>query len=51
MGVKFSDMELIGIPKMIILGEKSFKESKVELKIRSKEGVSLIDIIELEKYL
>ena len=50
-GVKFSDMELIGIPKMIILGEKSFKENKVELKIRSKEGVSLIDIIELEKYL
>ena len=50
-GVKFSDMELIGIPKMIILGEKSFKENKVELKVRSKEGVSLIDIIELEKYL
>ena len=48
-GVKFSDMELIGIPKMIILGEKSFKENKLELKVRGKEGVSLININELEK--
>ena len=34
-GVKFSDMELIGIPKMIIIGEKSCNENKVEIKDRT----------------
>ena len=42
-GVKFSDMELIGIPQMIIVGEKSFRENKVEFKIRGEDKiVSLI---------
>jgi len=42
-GVKFSDMELIGIPQMIIIGEKSFKENKVEFKMRGEDKiVSLI---------
>ena len=42
-GVKFSDMELIGIPQMIIIGEKSFRENKVEFKIRGEDKiVSLI---------
>ena len=38
-GVKFSDMELIGIPQMIIIGEKSFRENKVELKIRGEDKI------------
>tara|TARA_B100000686_G_scaffold15675_1_gene14804 strand:+ start:60998 stop:62266 length:1269 start_codon:yes stop_codon:yes gene_type:complete len=42
-GVKFSDMELIGIPEMIIVGEKSFKENKLELKIRGEEKTTLLD--------
>ena len=42
-GVKFSDMELIGIPQMIIIGEKSFRENKVEFKMRGENKiVSLI---------
>ena len=41
-GVKFSDMELIGIPLMIIIGEKSYKENKVELKRRGQDKVELI---------
>jgi len=38
-GVKFSDMELIGLPQMIIIGEKSFKENKVEFKLRGKDKI------------
>ena len=42
-GVKFSDMELIGIPQMIIIGDKSFRENKVEFKMRGEDKiVSLI---------
>ena len=47
-GVKFSDMELIGIPRMIILGEKSFKDNKVEFKIRGQEKISLLVPEEIE---
>ena len=38
-GVKFSDMELIGIPQMIIIGEKSFRENKVEFKMRGEDKI------------
>ena len=38
-GVKFSDMELIGIPQMIIIREKSFRENKVEFKIRGEDKI------------
>ena len=41
-GVKFTDMELIGIPKMIIVGEKSLETNKVEFKRRSEEKFDLI---------
>ena len=47
-GVKFSDMELIGIPRMIILGEKSFKDNKVEFKIRGQEKISQLVPEEIE---
>jgi len=47
-GVKFSDMELIGIPRMIILGEKSFKDNKVEFKIRGQEKISQLVLEEIE---
>ena len=45
-GVKFSDMELIGIPQMIIIGEKSFKEGKVELKVRGEDKINTLDLDE-----
>ena len=45
-GVKFKDMDLIGIPKTIIVG-KNINEGKVECKIRkdgTKTEISLSDI-------
>lgn len=33
-GVKFNDADLIGMPIQIILGEKNYKNNKVEVKIR-----------------
>ena len=46
-GVKFSDMELIGIPQMVIIGEKSFKEGKVELKKRGEDKITLLNLDEV----
>ena len=46
-GVKFSDMELLGIPQMIIVGEKSFKENKVEFKKRDEEKTTLLGLQEV----
>jgi prolyl-tRNA synthetase len=48
-GVKFTDMELIGIPIMIIIGDKSTEDNKVEVKVRLEEKterVSPQDIIQ-----
>jgi prolyl-tRNA synthetase len=36
-GVKFADADLIGIPVRITLGNRSFKEGKCEVKVRSCE--------------
>jgi len=36
-GVKFADMELIGIPVMIIIGDKALKNNQLELKTRKNE--------------
>ena len=36
-GVKFADMELIGIPVMIIIGDKALESNQLELKIRKDE--------------
>ena len=46
-GVKFSDMELIGIPQMIIIGEKSFKEGKAEFKLRGEDKITLLNLDEV----
>ena len=40
-------MELIGIPQMIIIGEKSFKEGKVEIKIRGEDKITLLKLDEV----
>ena len=37
-GIKFADMELIGIPHQIIIGENSLREGKVEYQARSGGG-------------
>ncbi|MFM2590722.1 proline--tRNA ligase [Vibrio sp. TBV020] len=48
-GVMFSDMELIGVPHTIVIGDRSMKEGNFEYKNRregTKEAVAMADIIE-----
>ena len=48
-GVMFSDMELIGVPHTIIIGDRSMKEGNFEYKNRAtgeKTPVAMTDIIE-----
>lgn len=45
-GVKFKDMDLIGIPKRIIVG-KFVKDGKVEVKMRNSSEVDVISIDEV----
>ena len=46
-GVKFNDMDLLGIPVRITVGKK-IEEGKVELKLRNSDEVELIDINNVE---
>jgi len=41
-GVKFYDMELIGIPFMVIIGERSLEQEVVEFKARDEEKTIMI---------
>ncbi|RME66131.1 MAG: proline--tRNA ligase [Nitrospirae bacterium] len=50
-GVKFKDADLIGIPKQIILGEKAFKDGKIEVKDRATGKRDLISPSQLMEYL
>jgi len=43
-GKKFKDAELIGIPIHIVIGERNFKEQKVEIKIRRSDAQIIIGI-------
>lgn len=43
-GVKFKDSDLIGFPVKVIIGEKNFKEKKVEIKLRKDGKVKLVDL-------
>ncbi|WP_039986260.1 proline--tRNA ligase [Vibrio owensii] len=48
-GVMFSDMELIGIPHTIVIGDRSMKEGNFEYKSRrsgEKTAVAMADIVE-----
>ncbi|NOH81213.1 proline--tRNA ligase [Vibrio sp. RE86] len=48
-GVMFSDMELVGIPHTIVIGDRSMKEGNFEYKNRregTKEAVAIADIVE-----
>ena len=43
-GVKFKDAELIGIPVLIVIGQKSLQDKKVEIKMRrNKKEAVLVD--------
>ena len=48
-GVKFSDMELIGIPNSIVVGEKSTSENIVEIKKRTSEKPEFVQVSEIIK--
>jgi prolyl-tRNA synthetase len=41
-GVKFADMELIGIPHRIVIGDRALGEDKIEYKGRQDEDSQLI---------
>lgn len=43
-GVKFNDADLIGIPQIIIVGERNLKENKVEVKHRASGEVKLVGL-------
>jgi len=43
-GVKFNDADLIGLPARIIIGDKSLKDGKVELKARTGGEVELVPL-------
>lgn len=50
-GVMFNDMELIGIPHTIIIGERNLDEHKVEYKNRRSGEKQLVDIGELAEFI
>jgi prolyl-tRNA synthetase len=43
-GVMFADMELIGIPHRIVVGERGLKEGKLEYQARTAKAAETIDI-------
>ncbi len=49
-GVKFNDMDLIGIPVRITIGKK-VNEGKLEIKRRNSEQVEEIEISQLDKFI
>jgi len=46
-GVMFTDMDLIGIPKRIVIGEKNLANGQVEYKRRTDDNVCLVAINEV----
>jgi prolyl-tRNA synthetase len=50
-GEKFADCDLIGLPKRIVVSEKTLAKESVELKERNQKETKLIKLDEIEKYL
>lgn len=50
-GVKFADMDLIGIPHRFVIGEKSLKNGQMEYKARSNDHTLDIAVNELEVFI
>jgi prolyl-tRNA synthetase len=46
-GVKFKDADLVGIPLHIIIGQKTIKQKKIELKLRGNKETSLVQFKDL----
>jgi prolyl-tRNA synthetase len=50
-GVMFAEMELIGIPHRVVVGERSLDEGKVEYRGRTQTENSMIDLQEIRGFL
>ena len=50
-GFMFADMELIGIPHRVVVGERSLDEGKVEYRGRTQTENSMIDLQEIRQFL
>jgi prolyl-tRNA synthetase len=50
-GVKFADMELLGIPHRVVIGDRALGEGKLEYKGRRDSDAQLIDIDDLVTFL
>lgn len=50
-GEKFADADLIGLPYRIVISSKTLEQGKVELKKRTEQDVTLVDIAEVIKKL
>lgn len=50
-GFMFADMELIGIPHRVVVGERSLDEGKVEYRGRTQTENSMIDLQEIRSFL
>ncbi|WKS97099.1 proline--tRNA ligase [Gallibacterium anatis] len=50
-GVMFADMELIGIPHMIVIGEKNLEKGEIEYKSRRSGEKQMIDKQQLVKFI
>ena len=50
-GVMFNDMELVGIPHTIVIGERNLDENKVEVKNRRSGEKKLVEIEQLVEFI
>lgn len=50
-GKKFNDMDLIGVPLQVIVGEKNILNSNIEVKHRNTGKLELISLDKIESYL
>lgn len=50
-GVMFADMELIGIPHRIVIGERGLKQSSVEYKGRTDQNAQTISLDEINAFI
>ncbi|WP_334473291.1 proline--tRNA ligase [Arsenophonus sp. PmNCSU2021_1] len=50
-GVMFADMELIGIPHTIVIGDRNLDDNKVEYKQRRDNEKEFIDLVEIVDFL
>jgi prolyl-tRNA synthetase len=50
-GVMFADMELIGIPRRIVIGERGLKEGQVEYQARTETKAQLVPLTDAVQFL